>query len=114
MTYWLVSFPSAAMRVAEEDFPDVVRASHEAVREAKAAGVWVFGGGIDEAVAPVLVSGDGAVVTGPDAGITHLDGGFAVLDLATREEALRWAARIAAGCRTPQELRAFAFDPESR
>ena len=43
----------------------------------------------------------------------HLDGGFCVLELPTREDAVRWAARIAAGCRTPQELRMFGDDPES-
>ena len=77
--------------------------------EAKAAGVYVFGGGIDESVDPVLVHADGA--TSP--ATTHLDGGFCVLRLGSREEAESWAARIARGCRTPQELRAFQYDPAS-
>ena len=59
MTHFLISFPSSAMVIADEDFPDVVRDSHAVIQEAKDAGVYVFGGGIDEDVAPVLVAGDG-------------------------------------------------------
>ena len=71
---------------------------------------WMMRGtGIDESVAPVLVHADGS--TDPET--SHLDGGFLVLDVPTREDAVRWAARIAAGCRTPQELRVFGDDPES-
>jgi hypothetical protein len=109
MSKYLISFPSAAMVIAPEDFPDVVESSHEAIREAKAAGVYVFGGGIDESVDPVLVHADGSITRET----SHLDGGFCVLELPTREDAVRWAARIAAGCRTPQELRMFGDDPES-
>lgn len=36
--------------IPPEDFPDVSAASHEVVREAKRAGVWIFGGGINEDV----------------------------------------------------------------
>ena len=109
MSTYLISFPSAAMDIAPEDFPDVIESSHEAIREAKAAGVYVFGGGIDESVAPVLVHADGSITSET----SHLDGGFCVLELPTREDAVRWAARIATGCRTPQELRMFGDDPES-
>jgi hypothetical protein len=49
MTKYLISFPSEAMVVPEEDFEAVVEASHAVIEEAKAAGVYVFGGGIDEA-----------------------------------------------------------------
>ena len=42
-----------------------------------------------------------------------LDGGFTVLELSSREEALAWAARIAKACRCDQELRVFGFDPRS-
>ena len=53
MTKYLISFPSEAMVVPEEDFEAVVEASHAVIEEAKAAGVYVFGGGIDESVPPV-------------------------------------------------------------
>lgn len=109
MAKYLISFPSASMVIPEGEFDAFVESSHEAIREAKAAGVYVFGGGIDESVAPVLVHADGSITEQT----SHLDGGFCVLELETREDAVRWAARIARGCRTPQELREFGDDPES-
>jgi hypothetical protein len=42
-----------------------------------------------------------------------LNGGFAVLDLPSRDTAIDWAARIAEACRCDQELRVFGFDPQS-
>ena len=38
MTHFLISFPSAAMVISDEDFPDVVRDSHAVIQEAKDAG----------------------------------------------------------------------------
>ncbi|MDO5496089.1 MAG: transcription initiation protein [bacterium] len=109
MTKYLISFPSASMVLSEEDFATVVETSHQAIREAKAAGVYVFAGGINEDVPPVLVDQHG----NQSSTTSHLDGGFCVLEVPTRDEAEEWAARIAAGCRTPQELREFQYDPES-
>jgi hypothetical protein len=114
MNHYLISFPSSAMdHISAEDFPSVVESSHAAIREAKAAGVYVFGGGIDENVTPVLVSGDGTVTSGTYPETSKLNGGFCVLKVATRQDAEKWAARIAAGCWCAQELRQFMFDPES-
>ncbi len=79
----------------------------------KAAGVYVFGGGIDEGVPPALVSADGKVAQGGYPWAPPLNGGFTVLELPSREEAVRWAARIARACRCDQELRVFGFDPQS-
>ena len=110
MTKYLISFPSAAMdHVPDEDWPKVSEASHEVVREAKKAGVWVFGGGINAEVPSVLVGPDGR--TSSDA--SRLDGGFAVLELPDRQAAIEWAAKIAVACRCPQHLREFHYDPES-
>jgi len=39
------------------------------------------------------------------------DGGFTVLDVPSREAALGWAAKMAAACRCPQEIREFMPDP---
>ncbi|GAA0356110.1 hypothetical protein GCM10009530_01550 [Microbispora corallina] len=111
MTHFLISFPSAAMVISEEDFPDVVRDSHAVIQEAKDAGVYVFGGGIDEDVDPVLVAGDGTVTEGTYPQTTQLNGGYTILDLPSREAALEWAQKIAASCRCSQEVRAFQYDP---
>jgi hypothetical protein len=49
MTKYLISFPSSAMdHIPQDEFSDVSAAAHAVLREAKAAGVWVFGGGINE------------------------------------------------------------------
>ena len=113
MTKYLISFPSSAMVFPPEDLQAVSDASHAVVEEAKAAGVWVFGGGIDEGVPPVLVHGDGTVTEGTYPQTTPLEGGYTVLELPTREAALEWAAKIAVACRCAQEVRAFQYDPAS-
>jgi hypothetical protein len=113
MTKYLISFPSEAMVFPEEDFEAVVEASHAVIDEAKAAGVYVFGGGIDEDVDPVLVAGDGTVTEGTHPGHKVPNGGYAILELPTRQAALEWAAKIAVACRCAQEVRQFGYDPAS-
>jgi hypothetical protein len=112
MTKYLISFPSEAMVLTEDEFPIVAAAARAVIEEAKAAGVYVFGGGIEEQVAPVLISGDGAVSSEIYPG-SHLKGGFTVLELPMREEAVEWARKIAVACRCSQELREFMYDPAS-
>lgn len=73
----------------------------------------MFGGGIDQGTPPVLVSADATVVEGGYPWAPSLDGGFTVLELPSREEAIAWAARLAKACRCDQELRVFHFDPLS-
>ena len=113
MTKYLISFPSGAMVFPDEDLQAVRDASHAVVQEAKDAGVWVFGGGIDEGVPPVLVDGDGTVTDGTYPQTKQLEGGYAVLELPSRAAALEWAAKVAAACRCAQEVRAFQDDPAS-
>ena len=110
MTKYLISFPSAAMVFDEEDLPAIIQDSHAVIREAKAAGVYVFGGGINEGVPAVQVSADGTVTTNS---YLELNGGFLVLELPTHASAVEWAAKIARACRCPQALREFGYDPES-
>lgn len=113
MTKYLISFPSRAMDVSDDEWDRVGDDAHQVLRQAKDAGVWVFGGGIDEEVAPVRVAGDGSVTDGAYPEHEHLSGGFTILELPSREAAQEWAARFAVACRCPQELREFMYDPES-
>lgn len=113
MAKYLISFPSGAMTCTPAELPAVSDAAHAVVRQAKAAGVWVFGGGIDESVPPVRVSGDGTVTPGTYEQTRRIEGGYAVLECATRDDAIAWAAKLAAACRCAQELRVFMHDPES-
>jgi hypothetical protein len=112
MTKYLISFPSEAMVLTDEEFPIVSAEANAVIEEAKAAGVYVFAGGIEEEVDPVLVSADGSVGTEIYPG-SELKGGFTVLDLPTREDAVEWARKIAVACRCSQELREFGYDPQS-
>ncbi|WFR71028.1 YciI family protein [Prescottella defluvii] len=111
MTKYLISFPSAAMVSPDDDLQAVSDAAHAVAAEAKDAGVWAFGGGIDESVPPVLVDGDGTVTEGTYPQTTQLEGGYAILELPSREAALEWAAKFAVACRCAQEVRAFQYDP---
>ena len=113
MTKYLISFPSAAMVLSEEDLQAASVASRAVVQEAKDAGVWVFGGGINDSIPPVMVDGDGTVREGTYPQTTQLDGGYAVLELPSYDAALEWAAKLAAACRCAQEVRAFHYDPAS-
>jgi hypothetical protein len=110
---YLISFPSAAMVVSGEELEAAGRDSRAVIEQAKVAGVYVFAGGIDEGVPPVLVSAEGAIVEGGYPWAPPLNGGFTVLELPSREDAIAWAARIAKACRCDQELRVFMFDPAS-
>ena len=112
MTKYLISFPSEAMVITDDELPVVAADARAVIEEAKAAGVYVFGGGINENVEPVLVSANGDSSREIYAG-SHLNGGYTILELPTREDAVRWASRIAAACRCSQELREFAYDPAS-
>jgi hypothetical protein len=113
MTKYLISFPSAAMNLTPDDFEAAGRDAHALLREAKEAGVWVFGGGIDEGVPSLMVAADGSTSDETYPQTKVFDGGFAVLEILTREEAIRWAAKFAVACRCSQELRQFMDDPES-
>jgi hypothetical protein len=113
MTKYLISFPSGAMDTSPEHLQMASDASRAVVQQAKDAGVWVFGGAIDESVPPVLVDGAGVVTEGTYPETTQLEGGYSLLELPTHEAALEWAAKFAAACGCAQEVRAFHFDPES-
>lgn len=64
MARFIISFNDGDMQVADNEWQQVADESHAVVREAKAAGVWVFGGGF-HSYEPVVVSEDGTVKPGP-------------------------------------------------
>jgi hypothetical protein len=90
---YLISFPDGAMdHIPEEEMPEVGDAAHAVARAAKEAGVLVFAGGLQEDVDPVLVAADETVSAGTYPETRTLSGGFVVVDVPSREEALVWAA----------------------
>ena len=64
MARYLISFDDGAMTFPAEELPDVARASREVVQQAKDAGVWIFGAGLERQQASIVAT-DGTVSDGP-------------------------------------------------
>lgn len=113
MTRYLISFNDGAMdHIPAEEMPDVGKAAHAVVQEAVNAGVWVYGIGLERQRASIVAT-DGTVTDGPYPETKEVIGGFVVVDVATREDALAWAAKIAAACRCAQEVRELMPDADT-
>ena len=109
MAQYLISFGAHAMdHIPDQDGPAVARAAHAVVQEAVSAGVYVSAGGLVSQPTSIVAT-DGAVTGGP---YPEAIGGFTLVDAPSREEALQWAAKIAAACRCAQEVREIGADPE--
>jgi hypothetical protein len=110
MTRYLISFDDGAMTFPEEELQAVGDAAHSVVRAAQAAGVWIFGGGVERQRASIVAT-DGKVTDGPYPETKEVIGGFVIIDVPSHEEALAWAAQFAVACRCAQEVREIMFDP---
>ena len=109
MTSYLISFGAHAMdHIPGEDMPAVAKAAHAVCQEAINAGVFVCAGGLENQRASI-VAADGTVTGGPYPGAV---GGFTIVEVPTREEALAWAAKIAVACRCAQQVWAAGPDRE--
>jgi hypothetical protein len=109
MAQYLISFPSDAMdQIPEEEMPEVAKAARAVCHEAINAGVYVLAGGLDDRPASIVAT-DGTVTEGPQPDVL---GGITIVNVPSREEALNWAAKVAAACRCTQEVREIGFDPE--
>ena len=113
MPRYLISFDDGSMdHIPLGDVPAVGEAAHAVVRDAKAAGAWIFGCGVLRQMA-MIVGTDGSFKDGPLPEAKTVVGGFSIIEVPSRDEALVWAARIAKACRCSQEVREIMFDPES-
>jgi len=111
MPRYLISFDEGAMTFPEEELSDVADAAHAVVQEAMDADVWVFGGGLYSHEELSVMATDGTVTDGPYPENKAYIGGFSVVDVPSRKEALEWAAKIAVACRCAQDVREFLPDP---
>ena len=88
------------------------------VNEIKAAGAYVFAGGLEEEDGPVFsadaTSGTLTFTDGPYVETKEFLGGFTVVDVADDETAMVWAGKIAEACGWPQEVRRFGTMPQAR
>ena len=86
------------------------------VDEMKAAGVYVFAGGLEEdgAVCSAEPTGGDVLITdGPYVETKEWLGGFALVDVADDEAAKMWAGKIAEACGWPHEVRRFKPRPRT-
>jgi hypothetical protein len=113
MPQYLISFNDGAMdHIPADEMSDVGKAANAVVQEAVTAGVWVYGGGLERQRASVVAT-NGVVTDGPYPETKEVIGGFSVVDVPTREQALEWAVKMAAACRCAQEVRELMADPET-
>ena len=100
----------------EEWFLSRVEPSMAVVEEMKAAGVYVFAGGLEEegpVYAADATSGEVMVTDGPFVETKEHLGGFCVVSVADDDAAKMWAGKVAEGCGWPQEVRRFLRPPQS-
>lgn len=113
MRRFIIMFHDGDMQVADHEWEQVGKESHAVVAEAKAAGVWAFGGGFMDVDKPSVVTESGEVTPGPLREASSPIGGFSVITVETEAQAFEWAAKIASSCRCPQEVREMIWDDES-
>ena len=109
MAKYLISFPSAAMVVPDGEWGAVGRDAHAVIDEAKAAGVYVFGGGLveelEEAFSADATSGELVFRDGPYSTPDEWLGGLTIVDVPDIAAARMWAGKVAEACGWPQEVR---------
>jgi len=109
MAKYMMVFAAHAMdHIPEEDMPDVAEAAHAVCKEAIDAGVYLLAGGLEDQPASIVAI-DGTVTDGTYPGAI---GGITIVDVPSRQEAVKWATKFAAACRCSQEVREIGFDPE--
>jgi hypothetical protein len=79
--------------------------------EMRAAGVFVFAGGLEEEVEEAFsadtTSGTLVFTDGPFVETKEFLGGLTIVDVADEEAARMWAGKVAEACGWPQEVRPF-------
>jgi hypothetical protein len=110
MPEYLIAFNDAWVPDhSDEELREKSKALRPLLAQMKAAGVFIFTGGLDDG--PVFSvdasSGTPVFTDGPFVETKEHLGGFAVVDVADEEAARLWAGRIAVACGWPQEVRRF-------
>ena len=96
-------------------FEELAASTYQYIEELVKAGVFVAAEGLDDAGQGVVVdfSGETPVVTdGPYGETKELFGGYFLLDVASKQEAVEWAKRIPAVTGSKIEVRRVAGDDE--
>jgi hypothetical protein len=121
MTQYMLSVHNDPANDFDSMAPEEIQPVYDAVdafnAEVRAAGKWVFAGGLEPIGSATTVdnfSGGNAVVTdGPFAETKEYLGGFWVIEAADLDEALDWAKRGSKACRGKVEVRPFQDMPDA-
>jgi hypothetical protein len=99
--------------VKPEDMQRMYKQVDKVNDELKAAGAWVFAGGLHpSSTATVVRTADGNAVNtdGPYLETKEQLGGFWVIEAADLDAALAWATKASVACEGPVEVRPFQDD----
>ena len=100
--------PYDELDFASEDAQRLMTQVGELNAQMEKAGAWVFGTGLRPASSATVVRatrGDVSMTDGPYAETKEQMGGFWIIEAPDRDAALEWAAKAAAACEGPVELR---------
>lgn len=93
-----------------EKLEQIMRELDEVNREMKAAGAWVFAGGLHSPSASTVArfnDGEVLITDGPFAEGKEYLGGISIIDAPDLDAALGWAAKISRATTLPIEVRPF-------
>lgn len=103
--------------LTDDDIMEASRTSSAVTQEMMAAGVWVFGAGLDHdslVGGADLVDGKPVLLDGPYAETKEHLGGFCVVDVPDDATAHYWAGRVAVACGWPQQAHRIMTAPHLR
>ena len=96
-------------------FEELAASTYQFIEELMKAGVFIAAEGLDDAAESVVVdfSGEAPVVTdGPYGETKELFGGYFMLDVASKQEAVEWAKRLPSVAGSKIEVRRVAGEDE--
>ena len=106
-----VCYPADATQPAPAELDGIMQRVGALNADMKAAGAWVFGGGLhDASSSTVVVAHDGEITMtdGPFIESKEQVGGITIVDAADLDAALGWATRMTTAIGVPIEVRPFA------
>ena len=112
MPHYLLSvcYPADAVQPPADELAAIMQRVDLVNADMRAAGVWVFGGGLHDPSSATLVdgrSGEHVITDGPFIESKEAIGGIVVLDAADLDAALGWAGRVSDATGLPIEVRPF-------
>jgi hypothetical protein len=118
MTNYLISvITPTGGTIAPEDLDRVTRDLDAVNQEIKAAGAWVFAGGLNSpstaTVARLEKDGEVLLTDGPFAEGKEYLGGISIIKAADLDEALAWTTKLARAIGLPLEVRPFMDESAS-